>query len=277
MQVIGLCRFSYPAIGGFQIEHETVKDRMAYLYNETRMQERFRLFEALTLPALRAQTDPRFDFIILIGDTLPSQHETRLRALTADMPQVRIVAKPPMKHRPLVTDLFQAARKDPSKPCLQFRLDDDDAVAIDFIEELRRAAKACNGFMNQHEAVAIDFNSGFLLQPSPNGPLVAEIQRPYLTAALGVRIAGDSHMCAMTSSHNVIYKNMPTVTLNKRGMYVRSYNQFNDSHPKHPPRDKLEPITNQQRGFLRSCFLIDGPELDKICQNDFEKGNQCKL
>jgi hypothetical protein len=31
MQVIGLCRFSYPAIGGFQVEHETLEERIALL------------------------------------------------------------------------------------------------------------------------------------------------------------------------------------------------------------------------------------------------------
>jgi hypothetical protein len=31
MQVIGLCRFSYPASGGFQRIHETNEERRAYL------------------------------------------------------------------------------------------------------------------------------------------------------------------------------------------------------------------------------------------------------
>ncbi|MEX0310749.1 MAG: glycosyltransferase, partial [Tateyamaria sp.] len=30
MQIIGLCRFSYPAVGGFQVEHDTVDARIAY-------------------------------------------------------------------------------------------------------------------------------------------------------------------------------------------------------------------------------------------------------
>ena len=37
MQVIGLCRFSYPAIGGFQIEHETLENRIGFLYAEDRL------------------------------------------------------------------------------------------------------------------------------------------------------------------------------------------------------------------------------------------------
>ena len=134
MQVIGLCRFSYPAIGGFQVEHDSIEERMAFLYNEARMEERFRLFEAVALPCLREQTDPDFELIIVIGDSLPPHHESRLRDLIADMPQLRIEKHPPRKQRPIMKDILNAARRDPDAPCLQFRYDDDDAVSVDFVE-----------------------------------------------------------------------------------------------------------------------------------------------
>ena len=70
MQVIGLCRFSYPAIGGFQVEHNSIEERIAFLYAEARLDERFRLFETVALPCLREQTDQDFDLIIVIGDSL---------------------------------------------------------------------------------------------------------------------------------------------------------------------------------------------------------------
>ena len=70
MQTIGLCRFSYPAISGFQIEHDTIEERRDYLYAPKRLNERFHLFETLTLPGLRAQTDQEFDFVIVVGDCL---------------------------------------------------------------------------------------------------------------------------------------------------------------------------------------------------------------
>ena len=100
MQVIGLCRFSYPALGGFQIDHETVEERIAYLYAEERMEERFRLFETVALPSLRQQTDPEFDLIIVIGDSLPRQHRDRLhgpdRRHAAGCDPRRAAAPPPV-------------------------------------------------------------------------------------------------------------------------------------------------------------------------------------
>jgi len=54
MQAIGLCRFSYPAIGGFQVEHDTTEAGIDYLYGRDRMEERFRLFETVLIPSLKA-------------------------------------------------------------------------------------------------------------------------------------------------------------------------------------------------------------------------------
>ena len=87
MQAIGLCRFSYPAIGGFQVEHDSIEERIDFLYQEARLEERFRLFETVALPCLREQTDPNFDLIIVIGDQLPKQHVERMYDITADMPR----------------------------------------------------------------------------------------------------------------------------------------------------------------------------------------------
>ena len=68
MQVIGLCRFSYPALGGFQREHETIEQRKAFLYDEARLKHRLRLFQAFNLPSILAQTDTDFQYLILVGD-----------------------------------------------------------------------------------------------------------------------------------------------------------------------------------------------------------------
>ena len=81
MQVIGLCRFSYPALGGFQVEHDTPEERAAFLYAPDRMESRLRTFETFTLPPLRAQSDQDFLFGVVIGEDLPDRWRDRLEAL----------------------------------------------------------------------------------------------------------------------------------------------------------------------------------------------------
>ena len=40
VQMLGLCRFSYLGGGGFQVGHETIEARRAYLYNPQRLARR---------------------------------------------------------------------------------------------------------------------------------------------------------------------------------------------------------------------------------------------
>lgn len=261
MQVIGLCRFSYPAIGGFQVEHNSLEERMTFLYDRTRMEERFSLLETVTLPALKAQTDPEFNFVILIGDSLPTTYEARLRVLCADIPQITIRVEAPAQHRPLVRRVFNEARHDMSAPCLQFRLDDDDAVALDFVENLRKTARTSAALLAQHPYFAFDFNNGFLLRMDPDGLKAAEVIRPYFTAGLAVHVAGGKSKSVMNFSHHRIYERIPTLTLNTRAMFVRTHNLFNDSRQGRVKPERLEPITAAQERMLKRCFAIDTDQL----------------
>ena len=207
LQVLGLCRFSYPAIGGFQVDHETIEERIAYLYDDARIEERFQLFEAV---ALRAQTDPDFELIILVGDQMPERHLARLTAMIADMPQARIHAEPPRPQREVMKQILNAARTDFSQPCLQFRFDDDDAVAVDFVERLRKAAADCEGLTKQHKSVAFDWNKGYIAEYGPKGVSATKIFRPFDVAALGMWVKGDCHLTIMNFAHNKINRFMPS-------------------------------------------------------------------
>lgn len=265
MQTIGLCRFSYPAIGGFQVEHNNIEDRIAYLYTPDRMEERFALFEAITLPALKAQTDPDFDLVVLIGDSLPNRYETRLRDLCSDVKQVHIRTEAPARHRALMRKILNEARRDLSEPCLQFRMDDDDGVAVDFIQHLKTAVKDCAGLVRRNDHVAFDFNAGFLVKAEAGQLLVSEVVRPYQTAALAISVGGGVTKSIMNFAHHRIFQHMPTVTLNQRAMFLRSHNQFNDSRQKNVAREDLHPITDPERRVLQHSFAIGSSEINQLC------------
>ncbi|KIC13559.1 putative rhamnosyl transferase [Leisingera sp. ANG-Vp] len=266
MQVIGLCRFSYPALGGFQVEHDSIEDRIAYLYDEARMEERFRLLEAIALPCLREQTDPDFDLIMVIGDSLPRAYRDRLRDLTADLPQVQIRAEPPRRHREVMKEILNSARKDPGQPCLQFRFDDDDAVSVDFVERLRAAAGDCSGLMRRNKSVAIDFNRGYLAEAGPDGISAAEGVYSYFTAALGMHVRGGCPLTIMNFAHNRINRFMPTVTITDAPMFVRTHNRFNDSRQKAVKSPDLAPLTAEQAGEFEARFAIRAPQVQEVFQ-----------
>jgi len=257
MQAIGLCRFSYPAIGGFQIEHDSVQDRIAYLYAEHRLEERFRLFEAIALPCLKAQSDPDFSLIIVIGDQLPAHHVERLENLIADLPQALIHKEPPRNQREVMKEILNDARLNPTEPCLQFRYDDDDAVAVDFIEKLRKAAQDCTPLLRQHKTVAFDWNVGYVAEFSAKGIQAAETFRQFYTAALGMYVKGNNPLTIMNYAHEKVPRFMPAVSFSDAPMWVRSYNSSNDSRQNQMRDASVKPLNDVQQKMFRDRFAID--------------------
>ncbi|MEP3944297.1 putative rhamnosyl transferase [Ascidiaceihabitans sp.] len=258
LQAIGLCRFSYPALGGFQVEHETIEDRIAYLYAEKRLQERFALFEHVALPCLRAQTDPNFEIIIVVGDSLPDMHLTRLLDLIEDMPQLSVQAHPPLPHRQGMRDILNDARHDRSEPCLQFRFDDDDAIGVDFITRLREAATDAKPLTAKHKMVAFDFHQGWTAEFTGQGISATQTYRPMFTAALAVQVAGGNGQSIMNFGHEKMGRFMPVVSYGDTPMWVRSHNDFNDSRQKANAKPvRVKPLDDAQRALFQDRFAID--------------------
>ena len=257
MQVIGLCRFSYPAKGGFQVEHDSIEDRMAFIWSRDRLEERFRLFETIALPCLKAQTDDDFTLAVLIGTAFPDEHRDRLHTLCADVPQIEIVEQPPRNNRKGCKEILNAARLRPDEPCIQFRYDDDDAVSVDFIANLRAAARDVKPLASAHPCIGIDWPHGRVAEVGAHGIAATEIYRPYYVAALGVHVAGNSTLTIHNFMHERIPRLMPCVTYPDRDMFVRTHNGYNDSRQKQVKPVPVAPLSPADEALFRDRFAID--------------------
>lgn len=265
MQVIGICRFSYPGIGGFQVEHDTIEQRMAYLYAPERMEERFRTFETLTLPPLRAQTDPEFTFLIVVGTSMPEPYLQRLAGLVSDIPQAVIQPWGPGQHRKVMQNAINSVRLFDGEPCLQFRMDDDDAVAVTYVARLRDEARALEPFSRRHRHIAIDFNQGYIARPGPDGLSVAATKVPYTTAGLALMFQDRVRLSVMNFAHGKVPQHMPTVTLTGEDMMLRGHNDHNDSRQKKGVRPvKLAPLDSAGEDHIRQVYNIDADHVRKV-------------
>tara|TARA_R110002049_G_scaffold139097_1_gene299643 strand:- start:3231 stop:4034 length:804 start_codon:yes stop_codon:yes gene_type:complete len=264
MQAIGLCRFSYPALGGFQVDHETIEDRIQYLYEENRLEERFRLLETVALPCLRAQTDPDFSLIIVIGDQFPEHHAKRLEKLVADLPQALIHREPPRNQREVMKEILNDARLDPTEPCLQFRYDDDDAVALDFIAKLRKAAQDSAPMLADYKTVAFDWNRGHVAEFGPDGISTVEMFRQFYVASLGMCIKGNCPLTIMNFAHEKIPQFMPAISFSDPNMWVRSHNGYNDSRQKPVKPVPVTPISAEGIAMFRDRFAIDVDHVRRV-------------
>jgi Putative rhamnosyl transferase len=265
MQVIGLCRFSYPGTGGFQVEHDTLEQRMAYLYAPARMEARFRTLQTITLPPLRAQTDPDFTLLIVIGDSLPTPYRDRLRELVSDMPQVVVQAHAPGQHRQVMQAAINSVRKKSAAPCLQFRMDDDDAVACRYVELLREAARDLHRLSGRHRHIAIDFNQGYIARPGPDGIHATATNAPFTTAALALMLKPSVRLSVLNFAHAKLARRMPTVTFTGEDMLVRGHNDFNDSRQKPGVKPMNLPLLRpDQEAHFKRVFNIDADHVRRL-------------
>lgn len=264
MQVIGFCRFSYPAEGGFQVEHDDPQARAAYLYDPARIEERFRHFECLCLPGLKAQTDPGFLFVVLVGDAMPRRWLDRLAGLLEDFPQAMVVSRASGPHRKVCQEVLNEVRE-MDRPCLQFRHDDDDAVAVDFVAHLRRAAKDCAPLLDRHRLVGFDWNRGYVGRPDAQG-ICAEVQvTPYWGVAQAVAVQAGVRQSIMNFAHNKLNLHMPTVTFNQPVMYLRGHNTHNDSRQKtHVKPVALPRLDEKGEADLKARFAIDADHIRQV-------------
>jgi hypothetical protein len=259
-QVIGLCRFSYPALGGFQRQHDSPQDRARFLYDPARLDERFRLFETVTLPSVRGQTDPDFHFLMVIGDDFPQR--PRLEALLADIPQAVIRAYPPRPHREVMREAINTLR-DPDAPLsIQFRLDDDDAVNLRFVERLRATTRECRPLFLQNLKAAIDFTRGHVIRASAHGIEAEAVTRAWWSPGMAVVLRRGNLQTVMNFAHQSVWQHMPTITRTDPDMFLRGWNPFNDSE--FTPGGDFQLLDSQGEAAFRAAYGVDADRVRAV-------------
>jgi len=259
-QVIGLCRFSYPALGGFQRQHDSPQDRARFLYDPARLDERFRLFETVTLPGIRGQTDPDFTFLVVIGEDFPRRD--RLEALLEDVPQAVIRAYPPRPHREVMREAINTLR-DPDAPLsIQFRLDDDDGVNLRFVERLRGVTRSCRPLFLQNLKVAVDFNRGHVLRASDRGIEAEAVIRTCWAPGMAIVLRQGNMQTVMNFAHQSVWQHMPTLALPDPDMFLRGWNPFNDSA--FTPGDGFRLLDPDAEAAFRAAYGVDADQVRAV-------------
>jgi len=157
-----LIRFSYPARAGLRVGAGDPRSLAERLYDPARLARRFALFEALTLPSLKAQSDRDFRTLLLTGEGFPGPARARLDRLIADLPGAEVVTLPPLHAQEAVQ---QALAVVPAGRRWQvtLRLDDDDALDVEFIARLRRTVQTLLPLQGGDTPLVVAFNRGYVL------------------------------------------------------------------------------------------------------------------
>ena len=228
IQVLGLCRFSLVSEGAFQVEHATVAERRAFLYDPARLQQRFVWFEHIVLPCLRAQSDPDFRLIVLTGEDLPEPFASLLEALCQTVPQIVLERRPPGPHRDLCRDVMQAHVDPGADVVAQFRLDDDDAVAIDFVRRVRADFATLDPIYRMTGRLSLDYARGLVLSVE-GGITLRPVVVENWTPGLVIFLPPDSDRAILDFPHHWLLTQMPGVHLTDSYMFIRGRHETNDS------------------------------------------------
>ncbi|MBY6091428.1 glycosyltransferase [Maritimibacter alkaliphilus] len=263
VQMLGLCRFSYPtALDGFERTEGDAATNAARLYAPERLDLRLWFFEHVTLPAIRAQSDPDFTIALLAGEGLPQPYRGRLEALVADIPQVKAQFPPEgQKHRAVCKAVLTALRDPEARAVGEFTLDDDDAVAVDFVASAKRHFAAMKDIWREENRAALDYNAGLVLRAGAGGLEAEPVNRQQWAPALAIFSRPSSTRSLQDFNHRRVWSRIPTLTLPGPVMFLRGAHGGNDSSVARPGEGGL-PVTDPQiAGLLQTRFAIDAGAL----------------
>ena len=190
---------------GGQREYKSLEERCAYLYDLTRLNVRFNCLETLTLPSIRAQSDAHFTVAILIDDSLAEAAKDRLKTLTADIPQVQIIERESGPHRQIMQDVNDSLRLPDAELYAQFRLDDDDAVGLQFVEDIRTVTEKTSGLLDFSRKIALEFSTGFAVRPGKDGLRAALLHQQLWTPGLAIVMRPHSRHSILNYGHHKLH------------------------------------------------------------------------
>ena len=243
MKIYGHCRFSYFGQTDTGKAVQTEDDAKALLWNPERMAVRFHLLENIMLPSMIAQSDQDFQFVITTSNEMPDVYQARLDQVVALMPNARIL-------RTSETDIGRALRptmleanNDRQDPAVHFRIDDDDALCVSYIDRLRDCSAGLR------PSTMITFSKGVL------GHTDGDTAR---------HRAFDKHAIAI----GLALVKAPTDNRSPFQIQHRAYAQKNPFYadPTFPAYHYTRHTTNNTNGYAQSIHRSGGV-VDKVAEN----------
>ncbi|WP_374429138.1 glycosyltransferase [Tabrizicola sp.] len=225
--IYGHIRFSFYGVTDTVERPDEDGSALARLYDETRMARRFFLFENLTLPSLIHQTDGGFKTVIMSSDVMPDRYKDRLSKLAERLPGA-VVEYSPHRHGDQAFHRFviEAAGYKVRGSSVHFRLDDDDAVSVNYISRLRHVSRVLS------PSTHITFPTGIFLFPArPDAPDgVSMMQQRFLTAiGLATVNGGGFHKNPYQMMHGNVWTRWPVVSDPTFFSHIRTQHFENDT------------------------------------------------
>lgn len=167
--MVGLLRFSVLTPTYYSERFPTLEETAAHIFSPERMELRFRIFQNLCLPSLVRQTDADFQMIVLTAESMPDPFLRRLADLLEPFPNIHCVPVGTGNHYKLLQSGYDMIPKQDMTHRILFRLDDDDALDINFVKRTKRLATGLLRLQAGRQPFIIAYNRGFYVRSRPGG------------------------------------------------------------------------------------------------------------
>lgn len=262
-QIIGLVPFSYAANDRFQMsrDHADEAGMLKALFDPGRIDFRFRLLEMINARCFRAQTDPDFTLIYLVAEKMPAEHRARLERIVEGIAGVRIVALPQMALADAVRTAFETAIRPGTDHVTLFRLDDDDALALDYVATLRRRVRQLVRAGMVNKPTVLSWTRGIYWRiDGAKSQLIDICDRVPLSMGYAIASPAGDIGHHYLKGHRDAAMFYPCVMDPTRAMYIRSVHGDNDGGQSNLDRGRvLGP--KQARDMMQRRFGLDAGEL----------------
>ena len=153
---------------------------------------------------------------------------------------------------------MRAHRDESADVVVEFRLDDDDAVASDFVAQLRGLYRQLRPIYKANKRVAVDFCRGFLFRCEDDvGVNYLPVEARLWTPALALYFPPDHPRSLLNYPHMRTWRSMPVLSLNKKPMFVRGAHEGNDSAIKERKVDSFRYKLETLPSVMASDFGVD--------------------
>lgn len=268
--IVGVMRFSYPAEEGFAVSRLPEAELEALLYDPARLRTRFAYLERIALPSLAAQADDRFVAVILAGRTMPHRFRARLRALEGAHPFLRVLFMERTGALAAAKRAFRrgveahADRFGAADHLTGFRIDDDDAVATEFVARLRDGSGRLLASGLAAGPTAIAYGRGLYWDLSdPLQPFHEFRETQPAGQACAMITTSDVPTCVYRYNHRRLACHVPTFMDPAGLMFLRTLHDHNDSGREIPPHARAVTLERARRA-IRERFALDPADLEAL-------------
>ncbi len=230
---IGVMRFSVLTPTYYSERFDSLDAIAAHIFSPERMALRFHLFERLVLPSLLRQSDDGFDLVVLTAERLPPAHMDRLRALLDPVPHIHLKPVGTEKHYQLLKDGYNGIDPGDATHRILFRLDDDDAVDINYIRRLKWICRTLHKMHPKTETYAIAFNRGFYVRREEGGEneVFDAVERAPLSTGTALLAPVSYHRNPYRYNHRALPQHYNTYSDISVPAFIRTIHGDNKSTP----------------------------------------------